>query len=171
MMNCVWSIILSTKHLIESSKYNSKHGPTPILATVYCEPNHPITQHHHPHSLHHVRPNIKCSDMISTDQKIHLSDFLSSFYANYYPWREHPQGPTPSSPCVTHENDDSIDIVLTPESITPKITVFSKCIYHSGSCLLIFIRQTYYSTLPWLWPGCISGWYYYDAIKLVGILR
>ena len=141
------------------------------MALVDWKPNPPIDQHCHQHELLPAIPDINCTDPVSTNQQLHLSDLLTYLYSNDYSLHEPPQGQTPSYPCVAYDNNNFINAVLTPESITPNITVFYKWICQSGSCLSIFIGNKYYPTIPWLWPGALSKWHHDDdGIKLVSLL-
>ena len=106
------------------AQYNAKHGTSPKMAPVNWKPNPPISQHCHQHVLRRTIPEINFTEPSSTDQQLHLYDLLSSLYSNYYSIQEPPHVPTPSSLCVTHDNNGSINTVLPPESITSHITVF-----------------------------------------------
>ena len=106
------------------AQYNAKHGPTPKVAPVDWKPNPSIYQHPYQHALCPAIPDINFTETISTNKQIHLSDLLYSLYSNDYSLHKPPHGPTPSSPCVTHDNNYSIKTVLPPESIPPYITVF-----------------------------------------------
>ena len=94
------------------------------MASFYCKPNPSIAHHFHQHISGPLRPDIKFTNPSSIEQQQHLSDILSSLYENDSPLHEHPQVPTQSFPCVTHENYDSIETILPPESITPQINDF-----------------------------------------------
>ena len=112
-------------HFWRVSQYNSKHVPTPKVALVDWKPNPPISWHCHQHELRPAIPDINCTDPVSTNQQLHLSDILYSLYSNVYYLNKPPQLPNPNSPYVTHDSNDSIKTVLSPESITPQITSFS----------------------------------------------
>ena len=108
------------------AQYISKHVPNTELEPIDWRPNPTISRHRHQHESHYGIAEINCTETSSIYQQQHLSGFLSSFYDNYSTQHEPLMCPTPCSPCVTHDNDDSIKTFLTPEPLTHHITEFSK---------------------------------------------
>ena len=106
-------------------QYNTKHVPDPKFELINWKPNPPIAQNFHQHTSPSGRTEIKCTEPILTDQQQHLSDLLSSFYADDSTRHDPPLGLTPCSPCVTHDDDDDIETALSSESFKPQITAFS----------------------------------------------
>ena len=93
-------------------QYRSKHGPTPKVEPIGWKPNPPIAQHCHHNASRPEISEIKFTDPISTEQQLCLSDIISHLYENYYSLHEHPQVPTPSSPCVTYDTYNYIETFL-----------------------------------------------------------
>ena len=148
------------------AQYNSKNGPTPKVASVDWKPNPPISQHSHQHALSPAIPDTNCTEPSAIYQQLYLSNLLSSLYLNYYPLHESPQGPTPRSPCATHDNDDYIKTDLPPESITPHITVF-----YNGYANYVPVSQSSFKKIRFHSPLTMtrsslqmtSGWCHIDS--------
>ena len=106
------------------AKYNAKHGLTPKYEPIDWKPNPTIDQHHFHHKSPSIRPYSKRTEPISTYKQQHLSDLLSSFYANGYTQYNPPLGIPPCSHYVSHDNYDDIKTALSPESYKPQISEF-----------------------------------------------
>ena len=97
------------------SKYINKYGPNPKVEPIDLKTNPQITQNCYKHASHSVKTKIKCTETSSKYQKQYLYYLLYYLYMNASNRHENPPILTPCSPCVTNENDDTINTFLSPE--------------------------------------------------------
>ena len=76
------------------TQLNSKHGSTPKVTPTYWKPIPKISQHRRQRVPRPVKPKIKCTEPIFSEQQQHLSGILSYLYETYYTYKDPISEPT-----------------------------------------------------------------------------